>query len=274
MDNGVKWVKHRLSTPIISLFWLVLTGVVAGVSVVGSLFAFGVFPGLLIILTVATVILAGKYALVLSEGARLQQYMRSLFDAVGYEMVKYDEEVEYIYKISTGDDDWLERKSEIIPITGELPWKRIILGCTGGSDRAISFRDILATAEVSDGDCWLVPIDESENDKLDSVVFFRPAIQIGEKRTLTIRARWKGLWKPLRESGEDAGIVAPAHQGTTLLAVKILLPPGTKNLEWRTFPPEAIRGEGIEEGQPYLRWEITKPSLSTYHYSVKAQLPK
>lgn len=201
--------------------------------------------------------------------------MQSLFAATNNETAEYAESLEYVYDVGEKGEkrDIVTRRFTLKPVSNVLTWKRMKFGSRGEVDLPTSFYDLQPTAMDSKGTCRLLPVDETNKNNIDAVVFFEPPIRTGETRTLTVSYVWRGLWNPLRANGQDAGTIRALHQRIEEIRIKVRFPAGTTGARWDQVPKGATTTHGEEGGRSYLEWSLDNPQPGEHHFSVKATIP-
>jgi hypothetical protein len=148
------------------------------------------------------------------------------------------------------------------------------LGATADAGGEKTF-DALAVESFTDAACSIrvVPL-ESHNRRVMTIgVYLWPPVEPSVRRRLGLRYQWDGMWNPLRNVGEDEGIVTVSVQLTDRLEIELVLPPGSADAELLTDGGGAGKVETVQHGgRPVLRWIISPAAPGPYPYRIRARL--
>ncbi len=271
-----RWVRNALELivrkPLLSLFWLVFA------TCVTLLHAVLVARELVELRTAIVVFLAlGFVILLLRElvrdrsDTRLKDFMQKLYEATEERTCRYSEHIQHTYVIENDGRDHTIRRWDITPREHALVWRKARFGVRGAATELQRLEDLHLNCSADQGEVWCIPVDESDPNHIEAVLFFVPPIVYGSTRQVSIDHVWPGTWNPLRTTGRDTGELEVAHDEAESLVLEFIFPRGYKNPRFTSRNPLVGTTETFETPQKRigLRWSIQAPTRGQFTYVIE-----
>lgn len=169
----------------------------------------------------------------------------------------------------TARSDAQRREYKIeVPSDGEaVVGKELLFGVSGANvPSALAYDSLRMAAELEDASKQVLPIPIQQSPGSVRVcIWFRPQVEPGQMRKLSIRARQRGAWNDLRAKGHDNDCSYTLTDCVQTLRIAIIPPPGLPSESLRLIPDPNLGGTVDQYLDPVTKregcvWTLENPT--------------
>ena len=182
-----------------------------------------------------------------------------------------------------GRDEWA-RANKIRAKSRMVAFKGMVVGVrdSDGDSRIDDYSRLAVSAWTDEGRVFPLPVSDeiggSKSQEEIALVFTTP-VKPGHVRQFLVAGVWPNLWGPLREYGDDAGVLTLVRPVATL-EIEVVFPRGVEDACFKRKPQSSgeeigqvreFRGRG---GQTRFLWTVQYAEPGEYSYKVSSEQVK